>query len=194
MKKVVRTAAMIALLFGTMTASAIEGKLSLITNENAKSVVFELDAEAGKTTIKLLDKDSNVIYYENVDKKAYAKKFDLQNLKDGQYFFTTEDALRTVVYTINVAGSKVEIVDTIEDTKPVYRKKDGVIFFNHLNLDKSDVNVDVFDSSNRLVFSQDWKDTMVVEKVFNFESAFKDVYTVVVTDGAKTYYETINVE
>lgn len=195
MKKVVRTAAMIALLFGTMTASAIEGKLSLITNENAKSVVFELDAEAGKTTIKLLDKDSNVIYYENVDKKAYAKKFDLQNLKDGQYFFTTEDALRTVVYTINVAGSKVEIVDTIEDTKPVYRKKDGgVIFFNHLNLDKSDVNVDVFDSSNRLVFSQDWKDTMVVEKVFNFKSAFKDVYTVVVTDGAKTYYESINVE
>lgn len=194
MKKVVRTAAMIALLFGTMTASAIEGKLSLITNENAKSVVFELDAEAGKTTIKLLDKDSNVIYYENVDKKAYAKKFDLQNLKDGQYFFTTEDALRTVVYTINVAGSKVEIVDTIEDTKPVYRKKDGVIFFNHLNLDKSDVNVDVFDSSNRLVFSQNWKDTMVVEKVFNFKSAFKDVYTVVVTDGAKTYYESINVE
>ena len=86
MKKVARTAAMIALMFGTMTASANEGKLSLITNENAKSVVFELDAEAGKTTIKLLDNDSNVIYYENVDKKAYAKKFDLHNLKSYQQF------------------------------------------------------------------------------------------------------------
>ncbi|MFD2607805.1 hypothetical protein ACFSSG_20055 [Euzebyella marina] len=194
MKKVARTAAMIALMFGTMTASANEGKLSLITNENAKSVVFELETEAGKTTIKLLDNESNVIYYENVDKKAYAKKFDLQNLKDGQYFFTTDDALRTVVYTINVKGSNVSIVDTKEETKPVFRVKDDVVYFNHLNLDKNDVNVDVFDSSNRLVFSQEWKDTMVVEKVMNFKTAYKDAYTVVVTDGKKAYYETINIK
>tara|TARA_B100001146_G_C16199165_1_gene443321 strand:+ start:1960 stop:2544 length:585 start_codon:yes stop_codon:yes gene_type:complete len=194
MKKVARTAAMIALMFGTMTASANEGKLSLITNENAKSVVFELDAEAGKTTIKLLDNDSNVIYYENVDKKAYAKKFDLHNLKDGQYFFTTDDALRTVVYTIDVKGSNVSILDKKEETKPVYRVKDEVVYFNHLNLDKNDVNVDVFDSSNRLVFSQEWKDTMVVEKVMNFKTAYKDTYTVVVTDGKKAYYETINIK
>ncbi|WP_209405315.1 hypothetical protein [Pseudozobellia sp. WGM2] len=194
MKKVFRTAAMIALMFGTMTASASEGKLSLITNENTKSVVFELEADAGKTTIKLLDKESNVIYYETVEKVGYAKKFDLQNLKDGQYYFLTDDSLRTTTYTIDVDGSSISILDKKEDTKPVYRKKEGVIYFNHLNLDKNKVNVDVFDSSNRLVFSQEWKDTMVVEKVFNFKTAFKDVYTVVVTDGKKSYYETISVK
>ncbi|MBC7000424.1 hypothetical protein [Cytophaga sp. FL35] len=194
MKKVTRTVAMIALMFGTMTASAIEGKLSLITNENAKSVVFELDSETSKTTIKLLDTDSNVIYFETVDQKSYAKKFDLKNLKDGQYYFTTDDSLRTTVYTITVDGSNVAITDKKEETKPVYRLKDGVVYFNHLNLDKNDVNVDVFDSSNRLVFSQEWKDSMVVEKVFNFKTAYKDVYTVVVTDGKKSYYETINIK
>ncbi|SHJ85582.1 hypothetical protein SAMN04488513_11095 [Pseudozobellia thermophila] len=185
---------MIALMFGTMTASANEGKLSLVTTENTKSVVFELDADAGKTTIKLLDKDSNVIYFENVEKEAYVKKFDLQNLKDGQYYFLTDDALRTTTYVINVKGSKVAILDKKEDTKPVYRSKDGVIYLNHLNLDKSKVNVNVFDSSDRLVFSQEWKDTMVVEKVFNFKNAFKDTYTLVLSDGDKSYYETINVK
>lgn len=194
MKKVLRSAAMIALMFGALTINANEGKLSLFNKGTTKSVVFELDSKAGDTTIKLFDANSNVIYFENIEKLTYSKRFDLKSLKDGVYFFSSEDALKTVTYTINVDKSNVTIPDKVEDTKPVFRKKEDIVYLNFLNLAKGDVKIEVFDSSNRLVFSEKWKDTMIIEKAINFKKAYIDSYTIVVKEGGKAYYETVEID
>ncbi len=68
MKKIVRTAAMIALMFVTTTSIANEEKLSLITKTDAKSLIYELDSTSGATKIELIDADNNVIYFENIEK------------------------------------------------------------------------------------------------------------------------------
>ena len=193
MRKVTRTVAMIALMFGALTVSANEGKLSSINTKNTKSVVFELDSKAGMTTIRLSDIDQNVIYFEEIDQVIYTKKFDLNSLKDGMYYFTTEDSLKTTTYTIKVAKSSVAILNKKEDRKPIFRKESGMVYLNLLNLDKGDVKIEVFDSSNRLVFSEKRENEMIVEKAFNFTNAFHDSYTVVVKEGNNTYYEIVKI-
>ena len=193
MRKVVRTAAMIALLFTTTVGMANEPKLSVVPNENVKSFVYELDAQSGRTTIKFMDAEQNVIFFEAVEKGGYAKKFDLSKLKDGLYFFKSEDDLTTVSYTISVKGDDVEVIDRKENSKPVFRVKEKMVYLNLLNLNSEDVQIYVYDSSNRLVFSETREDEMVIEKAFDFTKAFEGEYTLVVRDSKETYYKAVTV-
>ncbi|HEA20753.1 MAG TPA: hypothetical protein ENH87_07525 [Pricia antarctica] len=190
MKKVIRTAAMIALMFATATSMANDEKLSLESKKESKSLVFEMDAQK-ETFIKLFDAENHIIYSESVSAISYSKKFNLENVADGNYYFTTEDALRKVTYTISVRNSDVEIVSRKENAKPVFKIKDQIVYLNLLNLSKKDVKIEIYDSSNRLVFTEKRENEMIIEKAMNFNNAYNDQYTVVVKDNENTYYENI---
>ena len=161
------------------------------TKKESKSLVFELDSKAQETAIRLFDAANQVLYSEDISNESYAKKFNLMNLENGFYYFTTEDSLKKIIYTIEVDGSNVTILKRKENTKPVFRKENGMVYLNLLNLDKKDVKIEVFDSSNRLVFSEKRVNEMIIEKAFNFSKAYADNYTVVVRDSQNTYYEDI---
>ncbi|MGB5206062.1 MAG: hypothetical protein WBN63_17895, partial [Eudoraea sp.] len=62
---------------------------------------------------------------------------------------------------------------------------------NLLNLDGKDVQIKVYDSDNRTLFSEVIENESIVTKAFNFETAIEDHYTVVVKDSKNTYYESI---
>jgi len=194
MKKVVRTAAMIAFMFVTATSMANEVKLSLETEKESKSLVFELDSQSTETTIKLFDSADHVIYFENISNLSYVKKFNLKNLDEGLYYFTTENPLKKVTYIISVKDAEVKILNRKENPKPIFRKKNEMVYLNLLNLEKKKVEIKVYDSSDRLVFSERRVNEMIIEKAFNFSKAYKDTYTLAVRDGNDSYYEYVIVK
>ena len=92
------------------------------------------------------------------------------------------------------AKSEVEKKMIHVELDPVFVKKGDKLFVNLLNLSQEKVTLKVYDSENRLVFSESIEGELVVEKAFNFEKAFEDEYKVVVSDNAGTYSETILVK
>ncbi|MBT8186255.1 MAG: hypothetical protein HKP38_03480 [Croceitalea sp.] len=97
----------------------------------------------------------------------------------------------------NSLGKKVNEVETSFSkfsADPVFSKKGNKIFLNILNLDQEKVTIRVYDSANRLVYKETLKGELIVEKVFNFESAFEDDYTIVVVDNNQTFKEVIEVK
>lgn len=191
MKLNLKFTAMIALMFTTVVGMAREPKLSLMTNGQSKSLVVELDTQHDETFLKIIDEDQNIIFSEKVSESSYSKKFDLNELESGSYYFEVDDALRTLVYPISVGNKEVKILKRIENTKPVFRLKGDRLFLNLLNLGGKDVQIKVFDSSNRTLFKEVIKNETVITKAFNFESAYEDHYTVVVKEGKNIYYEDI---
>ena len=183
---------MLALMFTVSTSFANNETLSLETKNESKSLVFSMDAQK-ETVIRLMDVDSNVIYSDKVSEATYNKRFNLKNLSNGTYYFTTEDALRKTVYTISVEGSVVKILDKKENPKAVFRTNGRMIYVNLLNTNKEDVKIEVYDSSNRLVFSEKRENEMIIEKAINFQDAYADNYTVVVKDSEDTYYKSISI-
>ncbi|NNJ88206.1 MAG: hypothetical protein HKP53_02280 [Eudoraea sp.] len=75
------------------------------------------------------------------------------------------------------------------DHKPYFRKAGDKLFMNFFNQELGDVRIKVIDSENRILFNEILKDRLVVEKAFNFSSAEKDSYKVVVENGEEAYYE-----
>lgn len=182
---------MVALMLATATGMGNESKLSVSSNADGKSFVYELEASSGETIIKLMDAENHVIYSESILTGSFIKKFDLKNLSDGLYYFTSEDDLKTVSYTLQVNGEIISILKRRENTKPVFRTTDRIVYLNLLNLSKEDVKIEIYDSSDRLVFSEKRENEMIIEKALNFKQAFKDRYMVVVKDSENTYYESI---
>ncbi|SHH02325.1 hypothetical protein [Flagellimonas flava] len=102
--------------------------------------------------------------------------------------------LGTMGFANGPAKSEVEKNLISVELDPVFVKKGDKLFLNLLNLSQDKVVVKVYDSQNRVVYSEAIKGEMVVEKAFNFEKAFEDEYTVVVVDESGTYRETIAVK
>lgn len=194
MKKIVRSIAVVALMFVVATGLAKEPKLSLTPNVE-KSLNFEMDKRSEQTFVSIVDTNGVIIYTEEIAvANIYSKKFNLKNLPEGSYFLKVEDALKEMVFAFVIDDSEIKIMERKENAKPVFRKKDGRVFLNLLNLEKEVIKIKVFDSDGRIVFQETITDEILIEKVFNFEDAFKDNYTVIVKNKKDTYFEAVNVK
>ena len=194
MKTIMKFTAIVAFMLTTVVSMAKEPKLSIVSENDIKSLVFELDSQSKETTVKFIDAKDHVIYSESISDKVYIKKFNLKMLEDGVYYILAEDAMKSIVYKISLKGNVVKIVDRKENTKPVFRTLEDRVFLNLLNLEKNKVEIKVYDSYNRVVFKQDIKDEMLVEKAFNFEKALADTYTIVVKNNNEVYYKNVVIE
>lgn len=195
MKKFLKSAAVLTLLFATTAAMATEPKIDLTTDNEAKSLVLEMDATSGESEIRLTDANDNIVHYENVSQSAYAKKFNLKSLANGTYYFTVENPSKKMVYTISLKNKEIKIADKRESSQiPVLRKSGDRIYLNLLNKDLNTVRVKIINGNNESLESQIFKGDLTVGEVFNFENAIKDNYLVVVQDGRNTYRQSISIK
>ena len=81
-----------------------------------------------------------------------------------------------------------------EITKSIFREKEDKVFVNLYNLDKEKVEIKIYDSQNRVVYTETITDSFLVKKVFNFEDAFEDSYTLVIKKEGETYKKYILVD
>ncbi len=194
MKKFLKSTAVLALMFVTMTSMANNPKISLTSGNDAKSLVFEMDARSNASKIKLMDDNAKTIYSENILDTNYAKKFNLKDLAAGTYYFTVENVVSSVVFTLNVNSSEVKIANKKENSpKPIFRKTGDKVSVNLFNADQQKVDIEIVDSRNRIVYRESSKGELIISKAFNFEKALKGNYTIKVSDGEETYYQNISI-
>ncbi|MBT8305742.1 MAG: hypothetical protein KJN85_02275 [Maribacter sp.] len=191
MKTIMKFTAIVAFMLTTTVGMAKEPKLNLIVNNETRSLVFVLETQSEETKIKFLDNQNNILYSENVSDEVYSKRFDLKKLENGIYFFTMENALKSITYTLSVEDEVSSVIESNEVLKPFFRKSAHMIYLNLLNLQKDEVEIKVYDGNLGLVFEQDLTSETIIEKAFNFKSAKADDYTVVVKNSNGTYYENI---
>ena len=91
----------------------------------------------------------------------------------------------------NKTKSEVEKNIITLDAEPTFKRKGNKLFMNLLNLDKEKITIKVYDSEGRIVFKEVIEGDMVITKAFNFEKAFEDKYTVVVSDGKEIFKESV---
>ncbi len=91
------------------------------------------------------------------------------------------------------SDTELEVLETADKGKRIFRKKGDKVYLNMLNLQGDNVQIKVFDSNKRLLFTEVVKKE-TVEKAFNFENAYSDSYTVMVKDSEGTYSERILVK
>lgn len=195
MRTVIKFVAMIAIMFTAAVGTAKDPSHSLVTKNDSKSFIFHMNLQLHETTVSLLNMENETLYIEHLKSEySYDKVFKMDNLEDGSYTLKAENSLKTVTYYLELTDGVVKMVKMDENVKPIFRRKGDIVYLSLLNLSKNDVRVNVLDSQNRVVFDEKFSNTILVEKVFNFEKAFNDSYSVIVKDDFGTYIENIEVE
>jgi len=81
-----------------------------------------------------------------------------------------------------------------EITKSIFKQKEDKVYVNLYNLDQERIEIKIYDSQNRVVYSETILDSSLVKKVFNFGDAFEDSYTLVIKKQGETYKKNILVD
>lgn len=184
----------IALMFVAVIGLAATPNLN-VTPDQPKSLNFSIETYEQETAIRLFDEQGNLIFSEYVtDQKSYSKRFDLSKLEKGFFLLKVENSLKEIVYTIEMNKLEVSIKDMNEILKPTIITEDNKVKINFLNLAQENVVIKILDSNDRTVFEEVIEKTMVIEKAFNFEKAYKNNYMVMVKVNANSYYQPIAVK
>ena len=94
-------------------------------------------------------------------------------------------------------GKKVNEVEKnimAVELDPIFKKKGDKLLVSLLNLEQKDVMIRIYDNEGRVVYKEVLEGKLVIEKAFNFENAFENDYTVVVTENKKSFKETVAVK
>lgn len=163
-----------------------------VKKEQGKMVTFALN-KMDNVDLSIYDAEGKMIHSEKVDsKKDINRTYDLKALPEGKYFLEAESDTKISRYEISVLGATASLSAKAisEIYKPAFVNKQGLVRVSFINMDKSPVNIKVYDKANNEVYDSDVILDQDVKKVFNINQINDEEYTFVMTYKDKTYSKT----
>lgn len=163
-----------------------------VKKEQGKMVTFALN-KLDKIDLYIYDAEGKIIHSEKVDSPTSINRtYDLKALPEGIYFLEAESDTKISRYEISVVGATAKLsANAISEIyKPSFVNKNGLIRVSFLNMDKSPVNIKVYDRANNEVYDSEVILDQEVKKVFNINEVNDEEYTFVMTYKDKSYAKT----
>jgi polynucleotide 5'-kinase involved in rRNA processing len=194
MKKFLKIGLIAASLFTATGVHANDDNFTLkVKGEKEKFIRFSVD-KAENVNLSLIGTDDEVLFEENIHASASSSKvYDLNALPDGNYVLKVESELKLAKNTITIKDGEALVSEPKVSNvfKPVYTKNDQVITLNLDNLDKSPIEVKVYNEYNDEVYNEVFKDKAQLTKKFNISKTDSKELTFVVKFKDESFVKTI---
>ena len=194
MKKILKFS--LVLLVALIAMDVHAGNLDFTLNvkkEQGKRVAFVLNSTV-KVDLSIYDAEEKLIFTEKTESpKGVYRTYDLRALPDGAYFLEAESDNKIAKYEILVLGNTAVLsANAISEVyKPSFENKKGLVWVTVLNMDKSPVNIKVYDKANNEVYDSDVMVDQNVKKVFDITKIKDEEYTFVMTYKNKSFSKTL---
>lgn len=172
---------MVAFCATELYAGTLEPNISLV-QKGVKTYVMKLGSAATDLSISIKDKEGLVLYSDMAHSGSnYQKTYDFSQLPNGQYTIEVENEFVIKSAAIDVLASRIIVADeNITIHKPIVKINGDFLDLNFLNLKEKNVEFQLYDSSGRMVFSQDLNKDVLVSKRYNISQLPRDSYSVVI--------------
>jgi hypothetical protein len=193
MKNLFKFSLLLAVVFVTINVHASDVDFSLgVKKEQGRLVSFVL-SEAKKMDLSIYDANNNLIHSENLNsQKNVNRTYDLTALPEGTYFLVAETEVKIAKYKIIVDDNAAKLSDTAisEIYKPVFVEKDGLVTLSIVNLDKSPIEIKIFDDEGNEIYESDTLVDQNISKVFDVKNIQSKRYTFLMTYNDKSFFKT----
>ena len=125
---------------------------------------------------------------------AFAKQFDLSGLASGQYSLVIEYGIRELAQDIVLDEEKAFLKLKSRDIfiKPIVRQSNkDYVDLTMINKRIGSVQVEIVNSNGRIVYQEEIKNVLKVEKRYDLRKLSPDTYALVVKTPRKTYTDFI---
>lgn len=194
MKNFLKISLIVAVFLTALGASASEKDFSLkVKSEKGKTVSFSIN-DAKNINLSIYGKNNETLFDEKINSNgAFNRTYDLNAFPEGNYVLEVETDAKLAQYEIRISGGVAVISEKAitEVFKPVLTKGDGFVALNISKLDKSPIEVEVYDENNTELFSGTFTDKTSFSKKFDTKRTNADQLTFIVRYKDQIFYETI---
>jgi len=194
MKNFLKISLIVAVFLTALGASASEKDFSLkVKSEKGKTVSFSIN-DAKNINLSIYGKNNETLFDEKINSNgSFNRTYDLNAFPEGNYVLEVETDAKLAQYEIRISGGSAVISEKAitEVFKPVLTKGDGFVALNISNLDKSPIEVEVYDENNTELFSGTFTDKTSFSKKFDTKRTNADQLTFIVRYKDQNFYETI---
>lgn len=194
MKNILKSFAVAALMFISLSSMAYVPSVNLINGSTSKSLVLAMVSSTNAQDVSLIDANGHILFYDDVTDHRYTKSFNLKNLEEGTYFINVNNKEQSVIYTLALETDGVNILNKEMVEKPLVFETNGhKVNLNLNNSDRTKVAIEVTNQDHAKLYKEVFTDKKTIDMTFNFESAVKGDYTINVKDGKEVYTQEISV-
>ncbi|GAB3017574.1 hypothetical protein GCM10027284_40810 [Cyclobacterium sediminis] len=194
MKNILKSFAVAALMFISLSSMAYVPSVNLINGSTSKSLVLAMVSSTNAQDVSLIDANGNTLFYDDVTDHSYTKSFNLKNLDEGTYFINVNNKEQSVVYTLVLEADGINILNKEMVEKPsVFDTYGHKVNLNLNNSDRTKVAIEVTNQDHAKLYKEVFTGKKTIDMTFNFERAVQGDYTISVKDGNEVYTQEINV-
>lgn len=178
----------IAFLFG-FTSNGIAGGIKpLATSIEQKTITISIyELKPKEVEVRILDKKGEVLLTELFNTKDFRnRKYNLNNLPDGKYDLEVSDVQKTITMTLIIKSDILEIEKEEKLYKPHSFIMDKKWNLSVMSLGK-DVNVRIIDQRGELVYEDEIKEKISVNRRYNLSKLKKGSYNLYISIDGNSY-------
>jgi hypothetical protein len=167
--------------------------ISINTIGSEKKVSLVLKNLRTPTTIRLESAVEGVLLEEEITNAEYARVLNLNELSAGNYKLVVSTGVRETEQPISITrtGLSLNIGDRREFFAPVVRMNGSLLDVSLLNSNLTTLKLRIEDAEGILVYEDEARNVVKVEKRYNLSKLPVGEYTVVLNVGDKSYVKTI---
>ncbi|WP_421798172.1 hypothetical protein [Haliscomenobacter sp.] len=167
--------------------------ISINTIGSEKKVSLVLKNLRTPTTIRLESALEGVLLEEEITNEEYARVLNLNELSTGNYKLVVSTGVRETEQPISITrtGLSLNIGDRREFFAPVVRMNGSLLDVSLLNSNLTTLKLRIEDAEGILVYEDEARNVVKVEKRYNLSKLPVGEYTVVLNVGDKSYVKTI---
>ena len=176
-----------------MQAKIEDPFISINTIGSEKKVSLVLKNLKTPTTIRLESALEGVLLEEEITNAEYARILNLNELSAGNYKLVVNTGVRETEQPISITRTGLSL--NINDRKlffaPVVRMNGSLLDVSLLNSNLTNLKLRIEDAEGVLVYEDETRNVVKVEKRYNLSKLPVGEYTVVLNVGDKSYVKTI---
>jgi len=141
-----------------------------------KKFVVSLSSVPDNARLTIKDLDGTVLYTEAILKKLgeFQKRYNMQNLPDGNYQITMDSKLKNVSFPMIVKSEKIDesSMSKTEYYKPTFTNVNNKVLVSKINLNSAPVEIIVSRNNGEVLFEETITGKNQIRKYYDFSNVF----------------------
>jgi hypothetical protein len=197
MKNLLNKGLVIAMMFSAILATAAGNDYgSKFTVVNSKMIDLKLEIFEGEIQVKVKDIHGETLHSEKFDGALFSKKYDLNILPKGTYYFEVEGNTKIKIIPFEVKANEI-VYDSAMETvyhKPSIIKEDKFVYVSKLTTPSEEFTMTVVDDYDNVLYTETVTGPGKITKKLNLNKLDEGTYRLYVRSGSKVYTESITVK
>ena len=160
---------------------------------DSKLIDLKLNNSDGDLKISVFDSYGEVLYSEQFQGSVFSKKYDIETLPSGDYYFEIEGQTKINVMPFTVTNKGVDFNNTIESTyyKPTVRQEGDLVYISKIALNNEDLEIILYDAGFNTLYKEELTGEINFGKTLNLKMLKAGNYKIVMKSDGKVFEQKI---